>query len=110
VGEENVFTYTKGDVHEWGAWFQAGYNFTPELSLWGVYGTTRDNVGEVNYNGGGRFANSVAGGMLQYRQGGFAFGPELYHVETKSTVAAGGGAPDGVMDGIQLLISGMYFF
>jgi hypothetical protein len=108
-GEQTTF-YSANDVHEAGGWIQAGYGFTSELSLWGLFGTTRSNKDDVIAAKGGPYANTVAGGMLQYKVGGFGVGPEIYHVETKSTLAAGTGAPDGVMDGMQYMLSAMYFF
>ena len=110
IGEQAVFSYTANDIHEAGGWLQLGYNFTTSLSLWGLYGTSRSSVADVTAAGGGRFSNSVAGGMFQYKNGGFGLGPEFYFVQTKSTAAAGDGAPDGVMNGTQILMSGMYFF
>ena len=109
IGEELQW-YTANDVHEVGGWAQLGYNFTKTLSIWGVYGTSRSNEDQVRSAGGGRFANTVAGGMLMYREGPFGIGPEFYHIETKSTKASGAGAPDGVMDGNQFMFSGMLFF
>jgi hypothetical protein len=110
-GEQSTF-YTASDVHEAGGWLQAGYNFTPEFSLWGLYGTTHSNVSDVNAAGGGPYQNTVIGGLLQYKVGGFGFGPEIYHVETKTTLTAnaGSGAQDGVMDGMQYMLTGAYFF
>jgi len=109
VGEGAGFN-DAADVHEGGGWLQAGYNFTPELSLWAVGGISRSNADDVRASAGKVFANTVYGGMLQYRTGAFGVGPEIYHVETKSLLASGANAPDGVMDGMQYMFSANYYF
>jgi hypothetical protein len=104
------------DVREWGGWAQLGYNVTSHLNLWVLGGTSRPNGSDVDAAGGGRAANSVIGGMVRYQEGGFAVGPEFYHVVAKDVTATGSGAPSGpgATDGNilvnQAMLSGMYFF
>jgi hypothetical protein len=104
------------DVREWGGWAQLGYDFTHQLSLWAVGGMSRPNESDVQAAGGGRSESSVIGGMLRFKQGWFAFGPEFYHVIAKiidkagNGVASGSGAPDGVINVNQLMLSGTFFF
>jgi hypothetical protein len=104
------------DVSEWGGWLQLGYDVTSHLSLWALGGTSRPKESDVVAAGGGRAANSVIGGMVRYKEGGFAFGPEFYHVIAKDVLAngngapSGAGAPDGYIDVNQFMLSGAYFF
>ena len=104
------------DVREWGGWAQLGYDVTGHLNVWILGGLARPNQSDVEAAGGGRSESSMVGGMIRYQQSGFAFGPEFYHVIAKQIsatgagVAAGSGAPTGVLDVDQLLLSGMYTF
>ena len=113
-----------GDVHEWGAWGQVGFNLTPEFSAWGFIGTEKLNYAEAiaNYAGaagtGARLQNVTTAGMLRYMDGGYALALEYVHMHTKysgkgpsaGTAAQPGPAPNGVLDGNQLMLSGYYFF
>ena len=73
-----TFQTVARDIHEWGAWGQAGYNFTKELSLWGFAGTDHPsdkNLLAINGNGATfKTRNVTTAGMLQYRDGGYALG------------------------------------
>jgi hypothetical protein len=121
AGAEVGSFYTAADVHEAGGWLQLGYNFTPEWSIWGVYGTSHCNTNDVAANSAsGRYQDTVEGGMIQYRTGPFGVGPEVYHVQTKYLTGAGtapkastdpsSSAQDGVADGMQYLLSANFFF
>jgi hypothetical protein len=101
------------DIQEIGGWAQAGFNFTPELSVWGLAGTSKPSNSDVIAAGGTRLQNTVVSGMLRYQEGGYAIGLEYAHWHTRTT---GGvppayvGPPDGNLDGNQLMLSGFYFF
>ncbi len=90
-----------------------GFNFTPELSVWGLAGTSKPSNSDVIAAGGTRLQNTVVSGMLRYQEGGYAIGLEYAHWHTRTT---GGvppayvGPPDGNLDGNQLMLSGFYFF
>ena len=104
------------DVNEWGGWAQLGYNITHHLNVWALGGTSRPKVSDVDAAGGGRAANSVIGGMIRYQDGGFALGPEFYHVIARDVTATGAGAPsgpgapNGTINVNQAMLSGAYFF
>ena len=114
----------RGDAHEYGAWAQLGLNVTPEFSAWGFIGTEKLNYAEAiaNYAGttgtGARLQNVTTAGMLRYMDGGYALALEYVHMHTKysgkgpsaGTAAQPGPAPNGVLDGNQLMLSGYYFF
>jgi hypothetical protein len=109
------------DLHEWGAWGQAGYNLTPEFSAWAFLGTCHPNYGEVeDLAGAGAFTrasaklqNVTTAAMLRYMEGGYALALEYVHMRTKYLVppaASAARSPNGVLNGNQLMFSGMYFF
>jgi hypothetical protein len=113
------------DVAEWGGWVQAGYAITHHLNVSAIGGTSRPKASDIANavaKGGlgtstsGRSANSVIGGMVRYQEGGFAIGPEYYHVIAKDILAngngapSGAGAPNGVIDVNQFMLSGVFFF
>lgn len=107
---------TTNDIREWGAWGQLAYSITEGLSVSAIAGTSQPNASDIAQAGGGRSSNSLVGGMIRYQAGGFAFGPEYAHVIGKQIdkngngVAAGAGAPDGVVEVNQVTLSGMYTF
>jgi hypothetical protein len=106
----------RGDGHVYGAWGQLGLNMTPEFSAWGFVGTERytnykDAV--ATFGADARLANVTFAGMLRYMDGGYALGLEYVHMRTtyaRVQTASRLAAPDGVLDGNQLMLSGFYFF
>jgi hypothetical protein len=101
---------TFGDINEWGAWVQAGYNFTKELSVWGYAGQARpdeDDIRAAFPAAAARYQNTTLAGLLQYRSGGYAIGGEYIRFITKYATAANGTA---VGTGSQYILTGMYFF
>ncbi len=107
---------TTNDVNEWGGWLQLGGNITRHFNVSIIGGTSRPNESDVAAAGGGRAQNSMVGGMIRYQEGGFAIGPEFYHVNAKDIDAkdnaapAGAGATNGIIDVNQFMLSGVYFF
>ncbi len=123
----------KGDVHEWGAWGQLGFNVTPEFSAWAFVGTEKDNYKEAmdTFNvaltgttaataaNTARLQNVTFAGMLRYMEGGYALALEYVHMHTKygrplNDAKVGSSSASlvnqAVLDGNQLMLSGMYFF
>ncbi len=119
------------DLHEWGAWGQLGYNLTPEFSAWAFLGTCHPNYGEVedlanagafntatgtqpnNSRANAKLQNVTTAAMLRYMEGGYALALEYVHMRTKFLVppaASAARSPNGVLNGNQLMFSGMYFF
>ena len=72
----------EGDIRGWGAWAQAGYDFTPHWSLWGYYGLdqpdqqrlTQDHPGAVLT----RQQSHEGDALLRFRAGRYALGLEYY--------------------------------
>jgi hypothetical protein len=124
LGEQLNFI-TNNDVGEWGAWGQVGYDIIKELNISVIAGTGQPNKSDIQKTApaptpmntaGERASSSVIGGMVRYREGGFAVGPEFYHVianQIDSTGAGSGGGPGaskGEIDVNQFMLSGVYFF
>jgi hypothetical protein len=109
---------TAGDVHEYGGWVQAGFNFSKELSLWGFVGTDKPDAKDAIAAGFSRLQNVTTSGLLQYRDGGYAIGLEFFHFYTKTrvpAVAAVGTTPavpdlSADLSANQVVLSANYFF
>jgi hypothetical protein len=99
-----------GDIADWGAWVNLGYNITKEFSIWGVYGTNRPDEDDVREWVGNtaRLQNDLYGGMIQYAAGGYRVGVEGYQYKT----TYGNGTPTGDVDtdALQIIGSVGYFF
>jgi hypothetical protein len=93
----------RGNVHEWGAWGQVGFNFSPEWSVWGFAGTSDPNDQDIRNAGLTRLQNRTYSGMLRYLQGGFMIGLEWLHFLTNTTNA-------GTPEANQYMITGAYVF
>jgi hypothetical protein len=108
---DSVPGISQGDLHEWGAWGQVGYNITPELSAWAFIGTTHPNYDEAKALRA-KLQNTTTHAMLRYQQGGYAIGLEGLHMITHyaSNPANSEASKGGVLEGNQLMLSGMYFF
>jgi len=98
----------RGNVHEWGAWGQLGFNFTPEWSVWAFAGTSDPNDQDIRNAGLTRVQNRTYSGMLRYLQGGFMIGLEWLHWVTNTINAAG--ASTGSPEANQYMITGAYTF
>jgi hypothetical protein len=94
---------TRGTVHEMGGWAQLGFNFTPEISIWGFGGTSQPNQAEARAAALTRLQNTVTSGMLRYQEKGLAVGLEWMHFHTKTTNA-------GTPDANQYMVSTGYVF
>lgn len=75
------------DVEGWGAWLQAGYNFTPRWSLWGFAGTDDPDDTDENGNALERTASVQFLPLLRFQAGQLAFGLEWLHSRTDWTAA-----------------------
>jgi hypothetical protein len=115
LGEQLQF-FTKTDVRECGGWTQAMYRFNKHFDASLIGGLARLSTSDVATNGGGRAASTIFGGMVRYQNAGFSFGPEYYHVidqdiDAKGNgAAAGAGAPTGIINANQGMLTGLYAF
>jgi len=76
----------EGDIRGWGAWGQAGYDFTPHWSLWGYYGLDLPNLTRFAQDHPTvtllRQRSHVADALLRFRAGRYAIGFEYYRSMT----------------------------
>lgn len=111
IGDFLQFTTgTTGDVHSYGAWGQAGFNFTKELSVWGFIGVEAPNRQEAIDAKFTKLQQVTSSALLQYRDGGYAVGFEWVHMHTTTNAANTPAGYDNVVDGNQYIISANYFF
>lgn len=99
-----------GDIKDIGAWFNAGYNITKELSVWGLYGLARpdeDDVRKWAGDTGSKLKNDLYGGMIRYAKGGYQVGVEAYQY---NTTYATGPTTDTETQALQVIGSVGYFF
>jgi hypothetical protein len=72
----------EGDIRGWGAWAQAGYDFTPHWSLWGYYGLDQPNQQRLTQDHPGavltRQQSHEGDALLRFRAGRYALGLEYY--------------------------------
>ncbi|MCE9576965.1 MAG: hypothetical protein K8W52_27715 [Deltaproteobacteria bacterium] len=95
-----------GDVHEWGAWTQAEYAITPQLSAFALAGIARPRASEARAAGLTRIDNRVASGMMRYLVGGYAVGLEVTRWHTR--VISGAGST--LLRGDQVMTSATFTF
>ena len=104
-----------GDVSEWGAWGQAGFNFTKQLGIYGFVGTDHPNYDEARAAGMFNLQNTAIQGMLRWFDGGFAYGLEVTHWHTRTAGNPGPvngvpSLPQTAIDVNQYMFSTYYFF
>jgi len=74
-----------GDIGGWGAWAQAGFDFTKRVGLWAFYGIDDPNDDDVRASGAGndRLGSWLVSPMLRYKAGPYSLGLEWLHNRTK---------------------------
>jgi hypothetical protein len=73
-------------IHGWGAWAQAGYDFTSHWSLWANYGTDQPDYARFATETGTtltRQLGHVGSGLLRFRAGRYAAGLEYFRSVTR---------------------------
>lgn len=99
------------DVNAWGFWAQAGFNFTNELSLWGLYGMQKPDQADAKKALFARLQNDTIDVFLQYRDGGYGIAAEWINFKTKTaTYAAGAFASSEDVKTNQFMLTANYFF
>src|SRR2546422_3158223 len=78
-----------GDIRGWGAWAQAGYDFTPHWSLWAYYGLDQPNAQRLAQDHPGavlaRQQSHEGDALLRFRAGRYALGLEYYRSVVRYT-------------------------
>ncbi len=77
----------QGDIRGWGAWAQAGYDFTPHWSLLGFYGLDQPDLQRFTQDHPtatlARQGSHVSDALLRFRAGRYALGLEYYRSVTQ---------------------------
>ena len=99
----------QNDIHEVGGWFQAGYDFTDKVSAFALYSTSvpkSSDAATANAAAAGAkeplLSNALEGLLVQYKDGAFAVGPEIFFVRTELA--------SGVVNNRQYALSANYAF
>jgi hypothetical protein len=86
LGPQFGYITQMGDIVGWGAWGQAGYDFTPHWSLWLFYGGEQPDVARFQRDTGLvllRQQNHVSNAMVRFRAGRYALGLEYFRADTR---------------------------
>jgi len=105
-GHITQFAPAQGDIRGWGAWAQAGYDFTPHWSLWAHYGLDQPDLQRFTQDHPTaallRQASHVGDALLRFRAGRYALGLEYYRSVTQWNT--------GVTSADQYALSVLYTF
>src|SRR5213083_2403688 len=80
----HIAQFSVRNIRGWGAWAQAGYDFTPHWSLWAYYGMDQPNAGKFAQDhptvvgGLPRLQSHEGDVLLRFRAGRYALGLEYY--------------------------------
>jgi len=87
LGQQFAHITQQGNIRGWGAWAQAGYDFTPHWSLWAYAGMDQPNVQRfVQDNPTLTLARQLShdyDALLRFRAGRYALGLEYFRAVTR---------------------------
>src|SRR5438876_5177467 len=81
-----MITQFQPQIRGWGAWAQAGYDFTPHWSVWADYGIDQPDYARFNTETGGTLARQLThtgSALLRFRAGRYAAGLEYFRNVTR---------------------------
>ena len=81
-----MLTQFQPQIRGWGAWAQAGYDFTPHWSVWADYGIDQPDYARFNTETGGTLARQLThtgSALLRFRAGRYAAGLEYFRNVTR---------------------------
>src|SRR5437879_13812535 len=90
-------------IHGWGAWAQAGYDFTSHWGVWAEYGMDQPDYARFRTETGGTLARQlshVGSALLRFRAGRYAAGLEYFRSVTRWST--------GVTSADQYALSALY--
>jgi len=82
----NAAAAQQGRIQGWGAWAQAGYDFTTHWGLWFYYGMDQPNASKYLQENGVallRQLNHDTDGLIRFRAGRYALGLEYFRAVTR---------------------------
>ena len=81
-----MITQFQPQIRGWGAWAQAGYDFTSHWSVWADYGIDQPDYARFNAETGGTLARQLShtgSALLRFRAGRYAAGLEYFRNVTR---------------------------
>ena len=99
-----------GDITSWGAWVQAGYQFTDTWSGWAFVGRDDPDDDDVVASGNSRLANTQIAGMLRYSMSGYSIGVEYLRAMTDYGSGSPGSIDENSVSANQLSLSVLFGF
>src|SRR5213592_1609438 len=81
-----MITQFQPQIRGWGAWAQAGYDFTSHWSVWADYGIDQPDYGRFNTETGGTLARQLThtgSALVRFRAGRYAAGLEYFRNVTR---------------------------
>src|SRR5437667_2986368 len=81
-----MITQFQPQIRGWGAWAQAGYDFTSHWSVWADYGIDQPDYARFNTETGGTLARQLThtgSALLRFRAGRYAAGLEYFRNVTR---------------------------
>jgi len=91
LGPQFAHITQQGDIRGWGAWAQAGYDFTPHWSVWVFGGMDQPDVDRFKQDTGLTLARQLShdgDALLRFRAGRYALGLEYFRAVTRWSTGA----------------------
>jgi hypothetical protein len=107
MGHQFAHVIQFGDIEGWGAWAQAGIDFTRHWSVWLYYGTDDPDDEDVRAATADRLSSWLFVPMLRYRAGPYSLGLEWLHNKTDYAL---GPAASAERAGNQIALSARFDF
>jgi hypothetical protein len=87
MGHQFAHVIQFGDIEGWGAWAQAGIDFTRHVGVWLYYGVDNPDDDDVRAAGTDRLGSSLLSPMLRFRAGPYSLGVEWLHNRTDYAIS-----------------------
>jgi len=84
----NAAAAQQGRIQGWGAWAQAGYDFTPHWGAWFYYGMDQPDAAKFQQQNGVALLRQLShdtDGLIRFRAGRYALGLEYFRAVTRWT-------------------------
>lgn len=92
IGQQFAHISQQGNIRGWGAWAQAGYDFTPHWSFWGFAGMDQPDLKRFTQdNPTGVLSRQLShdyDALLRFRAGRYAVGLEWFRAATRYSIGA----------------------
>jgi hypothetical protein len=88
MGHQFAHIIQFGDIEGWGAWAQAGIDFTRHVGLWAFYGKDDPDDADIRASGNDRLDSWLFSPMLRFKAGPYSLGLEWMHNRTDYAIGA----------------------